>query len=76
MSLLRRPLNLYLRLTERPHLARVSGPVKLRRSLEIKARIFFHPPRGARIARRSIKDVSVLDVQAAGAGAGDAPPWK
>ncbi len=69
MSLLRRPLNLYLRLTERPHLARVSDPVKLRRSLEIKARVFFHPPRGTRITRREIAGVSVLDVQGHDSGA-------
>ncbi|MDJ0822877.1 MAG: alpha/beta hydrolase [Paracoccaceae bacterium] len=63
MSLMRRPLNLYLRLTERPHLSRVSDPEKLRRSFEIKARFFFHPPRGTRLIRREIAGVPALEVQ-------------
>ncbi len=46
MSLMRAPLNLYLRLTERPHLRRASSPERLRRSFERKARLFFHGPRG------------------------------
>lgn len=39
-------LNPWLRWTERPHMARVQDPEKLRRSFENKARLFFHGPRG------------------------------
>ena len=46
MSLMRAILNPYLRLTEKPHLARAT-PLKLRGVLEQKARLFFHAPRGS-----------------------------
>jgi len=46
MSLLRPILNFYLRLTEKRHLARARTPADLRRAFEIKAKLFFHPPRG------------------------------
>ncbi len=45
MSWQRAILNPYLRLTEKPHLAR-SAPDKLRRVLETNARLFFRAPRG------------------------------
>ena len=47
MSLMRPLLNLWLRLTEKTHLARAEDPETLRRSFEKKARFFFYGPRGA-----------------------------
>lgn len=49
MSLLRPLLNQYLRLTEKPHMRKASGPDTLRRSFEFKARFLFHGPRAMRI---------------------------
>ena len=49
MSLLKPILNQYLRLTEKPHLRRASGPEVLRRSFETKARLFFHAPWSMRL---------------------------
>lgn len=46
MSVRARILNHYLRWTEKPFLSRVSSPAALRRNLEIKAKVFFHGPRG------------------------------
>ena len=46
MSVMRPVLNLWLRLTEKPHLARAATPERLRRSFEMKARLFFRAPRG------------------------------
>lgn len=48
MNLLRSGLNAYLKLTERRFLETVQEPAKIRASLERNARLFFHPPRGAR----------------------------
>ena len=47
MSLAQHILNRYLRLTEKPHLARAT-PEKMRSSMEAKARLLFWPPRGTR----------------------------
>ncbi|WP_101067660.1 alpha/beta hydrolase [Roseovarius salinarum] len=47
MSVRRRLLNLALRLTEKPMLARIDDSVALRDSFEAKARFWFRPPRGA-----------------------------
>lgn len=46
MSLMRPVLNLWLRMTEKPHLVRTTQPVDLRKSFELKARLFFRAPRG------------------------------
>ncbi len=46
MSWQARLLNLWLRHVEKPHLARVPTPEKLRHGFERKARILFHAPRG------------------------------
>lgn len=46
MSWMRPVLNLWLRLTEKPHLTRAQDPAVLRRSFETKARLFFRAPRG------------------------------
>lgn len=60
MSFARRCVNIWLRLTEKPFLARVSKPETLRRVFEIKARLAFHPPRGTQFRRARISDVPVL----------------
>ena len=67
MSLLRRPLNLYLRLTERTHLARADSPEKLRRSLERKARLLFRAPLGTRFDWIDMAGIRVRQVTARGA---------
>lgn len=48
MSLQARLLNQWLRLTEKPQLARATDPMAFRRTFETKARFFFHPPIGTR----------------------------
>ena len=50
MSLVRPVLNAFLRLTEKPYLARVKNPEDVRRSFERKARIYFHAPSGTQRA--------------------------
>ncbi len=46
MTLRRRLLNRWLRLVEKPRIARAKTPDPLRRALELQARLFFHAPRG------------------------------
>lgn len=72
MSWLRRPLNFWLRLTERPALAKVDDPQALRRSFERKARLLFHAPRGTKITRETIGGMALRHVRARGV-AQDAP---
>ncbi len=48
MSLRLALLNTALRLFEKPFLARVKDPARLRKSFETKARFWFHPPKGSR----------------------------
>lgn len=62
MSLRARLLNGWLRLTEKPSLARADDAVALRRQFEIKARIFFHAPRGTRRAWRDLAGAPALQV--------------
>ena len=66
MSLARNLLNPWLRLTEKRRLAREIDPAALRRTLEAKARLFFHAPRGTAFARDRIGDVPVQWVAARG----------
>ncbi len=73
MSIMRPLLNLYLRLTERPHLARVSNPDKLRRSFERKARMFFHAPRGTRKRETILGGRPALEIQPKNTPTPDAP---
>ena len=49
-----RLLNPYLRLTEKTHLSRAAAPEKLRRSFELKSRLFFRAPFGTRAAWRAL----------------------
>ncbi len=58
MSWQRPVLNLMLRLTEKPQLAR-GAPEKLRRNFEFKARHLFRMPKGARVTGRSDKGLWV-----------------
>ena len=60
MSLMRPVLNLWLRMTEKPHLARTARPVDLRKSFERKARLFFRAPRGTRFEVETLGGVPVL----------------
>lgn len=60
MSLARPVLNLFLRVFERPHLARVKDPKKLRRSFESKARFWFRPPRGSQFRSETLDGVPVI----------------
>ena len=62
MSLLRPVLNLWLKWTERPMLARAQDPQRVRASFERKARLFFHPPWGAKRQARQIAGRSALEV--------------
>ena len=62
MSLRSRILNPYLRLTEKPFLAKASNPVALRRSLEIKSRIFFHAPMGTNRAWHDLAGAPTLHI--------------
>lgn len=68
MSRRRRLVNLFLRLVEKPHLARVKEPARLRRSFERKARLLFHAPRGSRFQSGQLGGVPTLTVTGAGAG--------
>lgn len=66
MSWRRAALNHWLRRVERPKLAR-GTPDRLRRNLELNARLFFHPPLGSRIAPVETGDVPGLSVTGPGA---------
>lgn len=66
MSLVRRVLNAYLRLTEKPFLARVAEPDLLRQSFEKKAKLLFHPPGGSVFADATLAGVPVHHVRAQG----------
>lgn len=55
-------LNPWLRWTERTQLARAQEPEKLRRSFEIKARLFFHGPRGMETNWEDIGNTRALRV--------------
>ncbi|WP_135504021.1 alpha/beta hydrolase fold domain-containing protein [Roseovarius aestuariivivens] len=73
MSLMRPILNAYLRLTEKPYLARVARPISLRQSFEAKARLFFHPPLGTRFRQGEIAGVPVTSVRAPWVAEADGP---
>lgn len=70
MSWQARLLNHWLRLTEKRHLARVLDPRALRRSFEIKARMFFLAPFGTRTTWQTLGVGRALAVTPTGAGAG------
>ncbi|WP_299727398.1 alpha/beta hydrolase [uncultured Tateyamaria sp.] len=69
MSLRARILNGWLRWTEKTFLARASDPAALRRSLEFKARLFFHAPVGMAQVWRDLAGAPALRI-APNAGAG------
>ncbi|MEM6371847.1 MAG: alpha/beta hydrolase [Pseudomonadota bacterium] len=52
----------YLRWTEKPFLTKAASHLALRRSLEIKARIFFHAPFGASRVWRDLAEAPALRV--------------
>lgn len=73
MSLRAALLAPYLRLTEKRHLARAETPEALRRSFEIKARLFFPAPPGTVFAEDRLGPVPALRVHARGVAGGAAP---
>ena len=73
MSLLRPVLNTWLRLVEKPRLARAESHEALRQSFERQARLFFRGPRGSRYAEGTAGGVPVTRVAARGV-ADDAGP--
>lgn len=62
MSWQRPILNRWLRLTERTSLARAVEPEKLRRAFELKAKLFFHGPRGMEVTEETLGDMDGLRV--------------
>lgn len=70
MSWQRVALNLFLRLTEKPYLARVQEPEAIRASFERRVRWFFRPPRGVPVVPGRLEaGARALDVLWAGARA-------
>jgi acetyl esterase/lipase len=64
MSWRRALLNTSLRWFEKPHLARAATPEVLRKSFEMKARVWFHPPRGTHVRRDRVGQVPATWVAA------------
>ena len=64
MSFRSAALNHWLRLTEKPHLARAKSPQALRASFERKARLLFRAPKGCAFQPGSVAEVPVLWVSA------------
>lgn len=60
MSLARGPLNAWLRLTEKPRLARETDVLALRHGFESRARLFLHAPLSARFREDTLGDLSCL----------------
>ncbi|MEQ9259200.1 MAG: alpha/beta hydrolase [Roseovarius sp.] len=56
-------LNFWLRWTEKPHLARIESPLRLRRSFELKSRLFFRRARGTRWRADEVGGVPVLRIE-------------
>lgn len=73
MSLRRNVLNVALRIFEKPYLARVRDPARLREGFERKARFWFRPPRGSRFETDSCGDVPVVWALAPGVTRDDGP---
>ncbi|MDA7426287.1 alpha/beta hydrolase [Thalassococcus lentus] len=64
MSLMRRPLNVWLRLTQKPHMRRAKTQHDLRRRLELDAKLFFHAPFGTRMQSVELGSRTALRVAA------------
>ncbi|MFD0859668.1 alpha/beta hydrolase [Roseovarius aquimarinus] len=60
MSRRARLLNAWLRRFEKPRLARAEDPVKLRRQMELSARIFLRAPRGTRFDRIDLSGIEAV----------------
>ena len=73
MSFLARGLNTYLRWTEKRALAKAEDIDALRRSLALRARLFFHGPLGTRYAWDSAGGLPVQWTMARGVGRDDGP---
>ncbi|WP_298859742.1 alpha/beta hydrolase [uncultured Sulfitobacter sp.] len=59
MSILRRPLNFWLRTIEKPRM-RNGSVATLRRALRVQSRLFFHPPRGTKSSWREYGGIRCL----------------
>ncbi|MEL7097216.1 MAG: alpha/beta hydrolase fold domain-containing protein [Pseudomonadota bacterium] len=59
-------LNRWLAFAEKPFLARVEDPPRIRRRFERTARLMFHPPRGTAIERIQLGDLEALRVRPPG----------
>jgi acetyl esterase/lipase len=55
-------LNPALKLIERRHMARAKGPKALRRAFELKAKLFFHAPRGTSLDWTDLGGTSALRI--------------
>lgn len=62
MSLRAQLLNRWLRLVEKPALARAVDPAAMRRRFELNAKLFFHPPRGTRQSWTKLATVRALEI--------------
>ena len=70
MSFQRHLINRWLRMVEKPRIARATTPEPLRRALEFQSRLFFHAPRGTRKSWTTLGPIDALEmVPPAGAGA-------
>ena len=65
-----RLLNPYLRLTEKTHLSCAKAPEKLRRSFDLKSRVFFHAPFGTRMDWQTLGPGRALHIAPQGADEG------
>ena len=73
MSIVAGLLNTWLRLVEKPFLARVEDPIRVRRGFERKSRLYFHAPRGTISEARPVAGIPAQWVRARGV-AEDAGP--
>ena len=73
MSLAARGLNLWLRWTEKRALAGSTDPVRLRRALDRKTRLFFHAPRGTVFEERPVGGRPATHLRARGMKQEDGP---
>ncbi len=69
MSLPLTLLNTWLRWTEKPFLANATSATALRRSFDLKSRLFFHAPLGTQRTRATLAGADALEVRKTDAGA-------
>ena len=62
MSWQQKLLNSALKLIEKRHMANTKGPESLRKAFELKAKIFFHAPRGTEMEWFDVGGTSALRI--------------